>query len=210
VGHDLRSPLHALGAAIESLEDGVAADPRGTYAAIHADLTAIRSLVDDLFLLARLESGSLEFERVPVDLTELADEAVEALAPIAAQRDIRIAFRPARRVLTRGGPMQLSRALRNILDNAIKHAPAGSEVIVEVGAQPGRVLILDTGAGFADDMHDRAARGGVVRRVTSALDGTGDTGLGLVIARELAEAHGGRLIVERGPGGRVGIEVPES
>ena len=210
VGHDLRSPLHALGAAVEALEDGVAADPRRTYAAIHADLTAIRSLVDDLFLLARLESGSLEFERVPVDLTELADEAIEALAPLAAQRGIRIEFRPTRRVLTRGGPMQLSRAIRNILDNAIKHAPTGTAVVVEAGSHPGRVLVLDEGEGFAYGMPDGAARGGAVRRAVSAMDGTGDTGLGLVIARELVEAHGGRLLIERGPGGRVGIEVPEA
>ena len=81
VGHDLRTPLAALRAAVEALADGVAPDPARYLRSMQRDVEALTALVDDLFLLARIEAGRLELHPVAVDLTEVADEAVEALAP---------------------------------------------------------------------------------------------------------------------------------
>jgi signal transduction histidine kinase len=103
LGHDLRTPLSAMQAAVEALQDGVAEDPDRYLASIGSDVAVMSDLVDDLFLLSRLETKAIEFEPMPVDLAELADEAVEALAPVAARR-----YSPAEsRVtvsLTNGGP----------------------------------------------------------------------------------------------------------
>ena len=81
IGHDLRSPLAALQAAIEAMVDGVAPDPQRYLRSMQHDVEALRSLIDDLYLLARLDAGRFDLERVSVDLVEVADGAVESLAP---------------------------------------------------------------------------------------------------------------------------------
>ena len=86
IGHDLRTPLSALRVAVEALADGVAPEPERYLRSMQRDVEALSALVDDLFLLARIEGGRLDLAREPLDLTELVDEAVEALTPAAAAR----------------------------------------------------------------------------------------------------------------------------
>ena len=152
VGHDLRSPLAALQAAIEALADGVAPDPPRYLRSMAHDVAALSSLVDDLFLLARIEAGRLELSREPIDLTELVDDAVESLRPTAAGRgiDVRlVADGPVRAMVN---PAAIGRVVRNLLDNAIHHAPPGSTVEVEVCDDGHPVVrVIDTGSGFPDD-----------------------------------------------------------
>ncbi len=123
IGHDLRTPLSALRAAVEALADGVAPDPDRYLRSMQRDVEALGALIDDLFLLARIESGNLDLERVPLDLSELVDEAVEALTPAAAARTVRIERDTPERVRVAGNPTALGRVVRNLLDNAIQHAP---------------------------------------------------------------------------------------
>lgn len=208
VGHDLRTPLAALRAAVEALEDGLAPEPHRYYSAMRRDLDAMTTLVDDLFLLARIEGGHFRFASVAVDLAELADEAVEALTPVARQRGIGVRLVTPGKVHTMGGPAELSRALRNLLDNAIRHTPPASEVVVEVHQADGALVrVVDQGPGFPEDLRDRLFDG--FSRVDAA-DGrtTGGTGLGLTIAKRLIEAHSGQIWIEPGPGGRVSFRVP--
>lgn len=207
IGHDLRTPLTALGAALEALEDRLEADPSRYLGAMRRDLEAMRGLVDDLFLLARIESGTLHFERVPLDLAELVDEAVEALWPVARKRGVRIRLENGQGVAASGGPAELSRALRNLLDNAIRHAPPDTEVVVHVvGDGEATVRVIDQGAGFSDELRESVFRG--VIRAEGGGRAAGGAGLGLAIAKGLVEAHGGRIWIEPGPGGRVGLAVP--
>lgn len=208
VGHDLRTPLAALRAAAEALEDGLAPEPARYYAAIRSDLDAMTGLVEDLFLLARIESGRAALSRVPVDLAELADEAVEALSPVARQRGVGIRLETSGHVITLGGPAELSRAMRNLLDNAIRHSPQGSEVVVEVrDVDSAMVRVVDQGPGFPDELRHRSFDA-ITRQ--GPFDGrtSGGAGLGLVIAQRLIEAHGGGIGVEPGPGGRIAFRVP--
>ena len=102
VGHDLRTPLSALRAAVEALTDGVAPDPERYLRAMGRDVEALGALVDDLFLVASIESGRLELHREPVDLSELADEAVEALAPAASARGVSLGLRSTGSVRVNG------------------------------------------------------------------------------------------------------------
>jgi len=209
IGHDLRTPLTALRAALDALEDDLAPEPHRYFAAMRGDIEAIRRLTDDLFLLARIEAGSFAFERVPADLAELADEAVEALTPVAVQKSVNLRVAMDGSTVAEVGISEISRAIRNLLDNAIRHAPHDSDVVIEVGEQSGGVVIrvIDGGDGFTDDLRD-AIIATPVRAISSQGRTHGGTGLGLTIARGLVEAHAGRLWVEDGPGGRVAMWIP--
>jgi signal transduction histidine kinase len=217
VGHDLRTPLAALRVAVEALADGVAPDPDRYYRSMQRDVAALSALVDDLFLLTRLESGRVDLTPDTVDLTEIADEAIEALAPVAAEHRVQVRLAADGRVRAQGDPLALGRVIRNLLDNAICHAPAGTAVEVAVGAGgtarvrraegTARVRVVDEGPGFdvafAPHAFDRFSRADASRARE-----TGGTGLGLAIARGLVEAQGGRIWIEPPPGGRVAFEVP--
>jgi signal transduction histidine kinase len=208
VGHDLRTPLAALHVAVDALADGVAPDPDRYLRSMRRDVEALAALVDDFFLLARIESGRLDLHPVPVDLTEVADEAVEALTPVAAATDVTLALDASTRVHVRGNPTALGRVVRNLIDNAIRHAPSGSVVRVAVAAD-GRpsIRVVDDGPGFPPGFGDEAfAR--FTRADASRNRATGGAGLGLAIARGLVEAHGGRIWIEAPPGGRVAFELP--
>jgi signal transduction histidine kinase len=208
VGHDLRTPLAALRVAVEALADGVAPDPDRYLCSMRRDVDALAALVDDLFLLASIESGRLDLHPVPVDLTEIADEAVEALAPVAAATGVTLALDASSRVHVQGNPTALGRVVRNLIDNAIRHAPSGSIVNVVVAAD-GRpsIRVVDEGPGFPPGFGEEAfAR--FTRADASRNRATGGAGLGLAIARGLVEAHGGRIWIEAPPGGRVAFELP--
>ena len=157
VGHDLRTPLAALQAAIEALADGVAPDPPRYLRSMAHDVAALSALVDDLFLLSRIEAGRLELRREPIDLTELVDDAVESLRPTAASRGIDVRLVADKPVRAEVNPAAIGRVIRNLLDNAIDHAPTGSTVEVEVRDDGHPVVrVIDTGAGFPADFASTA------------------------------------------------------
>ncbi|MET0143806.1 MAG: HAMP domain-containing sensor histidine kinase [Ilumatobacteraceae bacterium] len=208
IGHDLRTPLSALRAAVEALADGVAPDPDRYLRSMARDVDALAALIDDLFLLSRIEGGRLELDRHPVDLAELVDEAAEALGPAAEAEHITIDVATTERVPVAGNATALGRVVRNLLDNAIRHAPPGSTVRVslEDGSRP-RVIVADDGPGFPPGFEDRAFER-FTRAEPSRSRDTGGSGLGLAIARGLVEAHGGHIWIESPPGGRIAFDIP--
>jgi len=208
VGHDLRTPLASLQAAIEALEDGVAPDPDRYLRSMERDVAALGALVDDLFLLARMDSGSITIDSMPVDVTEIADEAIEVLRPVAVRSDVVLRLEAEDRTVVPGGTEAVSRALRNLIENAIRHSPPGSEIVVQVRNGHGAtVRVVDQGPGFDPEFIDRA-----FERFTRADDArgrdTGGSGLGLAIASGFVTALGGEIWAEPGPGGRVGFRLP--
>jgi two-component system sensor histidine kinase BaeS len=211
ISHDLRSPLAALRAALESLVDGVAPDPDRYLRSMTADVETLTHLVDDAFLVATISGGRLHLQQEVLDLGDCCDTAIEALSPLADARQVTLALEVTDHVRVRGNAQALGRVLRNLIDNAVRHTPTGSTVTVQVGrpepAAAPRVHVIDEGPGFPPDFLDRAlepwARADEARNRS-----TGGTGLGLAIAAGLVEAHGGRLWVEAGPGGRAGFTLP--
>jgi signal transduction histidine kinase len=208
VGHDLRTPLASLLAAIEALEDGVAPDPARYLHSMERDVAALSALVDDLFLLSRIDSGSISIASEPVDVTELADEAIEVLRPVAHRAGVSLRLEADHRTVVPGGTEAVSRAMRNLIENAIRHAPTGSDVVVEVRSGTGAtVRVLDEGPGFDPGFVDHA-----FDRFTRADDArsrdTGGSGLGLAIARGFVDALGGEIWAEPGPGGTVAFHLP--
>lgn len=208
VGHDLRTPLASLRAAVEALEDGIAPDPERYLQSIDRDVTVLSSLVDDLFLLSRLETDSVEIERIPIDVTEAVDEAIEVMAPVAAATDVRLVLEVDHRVTALGDPVAVGRIVRNLLDNAIRFAPEGSSVAVAVGEDNGAcVRVADGGPGFDPAFVDRAFDQ-FTRDDPSRGRSTGGAGLGLAIARGFVDGMGGSIWADPGPGGRVAFRLP--
>ncbi|MFA9431742.1 sensor histidine kinase [Egicoccus sp. AB-alg2] len=194
IGHDLRTPLASLQAAAEALQDGVSPDPHRYLRSMTGDVRLLRGMVDDLFVLAQLEAGALHLERLPLDLAELVDGAVEASAPIARRRGLHVQADLDGGVPVVGDARALDRVLRNLLDNAIRHAPEGTRVEVRVrgDARGCTVTVRDQGPGFPADFEPRAFDR-FARADASRTRAAGGAGLGLAIARELLEAHGGSI-----------------
>ncbi len=167
----------------------------------------LNQLVDDLFLLARIESGGFEYELVPVDLAEIADEAIEVLTPVSQLAGINIRLNTDGSSVVSTGPVPIGRVIRNLLDNAIRHAPPGSEITVTV-EMPATVRVADEGPGFPPSFTE-AAFEEFARADPARSRSTGGAGLGLAVARELVEELGGRIWAEPGPGGLVAFTLPE-
>jgi signal transduction histidine kinase len=209
IGHDLRTPLSSMQAAVEALQDGVAPDPPAYLRGLSRDLGHLSHLVDDLFLLARIEAGRLELSMMRIDLSELADEAVEALAPVAARKRVKLQVQSPGRVGVSGDPAALGRVFRNLLTNAVRHSPEAGEVTIRLDRNGNRVeaAVVDEGAGFPESIRGRAFER-FVRADDSRSRESGGSGLGLAIAKGIVEAHGGEISIDHGPGGRVRFSVP--
>ena len=209
ISHDLRTPLTALRASVEAIRDGVAADPDMYLSGMERQVRALSALVDDLHLHSRLVSGTIELQRIRLDLRELADEAMETLRPIAEVRDVALLLEARQRVLVEADGSQLARVIRNLLENAIRHAPDDSVVLVQIEEHDhvATMRVVDEGPGFPTEFRDRAFE--PFTRADPARDTrTGTAGLGLSIARGIVTAHGGSIGVGDGPGGVVEIALP--
>ena len=215
ISHDLRTPIAAIRAALEAIEDGVG-DRDRLLTAAQCDVRALTGLVDDLFLLAQLDAGRYRPTTSPVDLAEIVDEAVESLLPTAASNgvDLRVATAGQRRVM--GSDRELGRVIRNLLDNAIRHSPSGTSVSVEIRGldfherieRPAVSLaVIDEGPGFSAELLGTATDA-FVRGDPARGRSTGGAGLGLAIASGVIEAHGGELQLHPGPGGMVEVALP--
>jgi two-component system, OmpR family, sensor histidine kinase BaeS len=211
IGHDLRTPLASLQAAIEALEDNVAPDPDRYLRSMGTDVSLLGSMVEDLFVLAQLDAGEMPLDRLPIDLGEVVDGAAEAVAPLAAKHHVEVAVRIDGGVPVVADAQAIDRVLRNLLDNAIRHAPRGSGVEVAVGAAGGMatVTVHDDGPGFPPEFiehaFDRFSRADGARERSG-----GGAGLGLAIAKQLIEAHAGAIRIERGPGATVLFWLPRA
>jgi signal transduction histidine kinase len=203
ISHDLRTPLAAARAVVEALADGVIDDdlPR-YYATLASEIDRLSALVDELFELSRTQRGVLRLEYERVALGDLVSDVVASLAPLAA----------AKAVGLRGpfdgtdtdcdvAPSEMSRALRNVVDNAIRHTRPGGAVIVSASTRDAHALVAvqDDGGGIsASDLphlFDAGFRSDRARRADAG------AGLGLTIARAIVEAHGGVIDARNHNGG---------
>ena len=205
--HDLRTPISSLLAMLEALEDGLA-EPAEYVPALQQQVRTLSARVDDLFELARIDAGALTLELREAEVGALVDGCINALAPEAALRGVRLEARtaPAR---ARCEPDKIERVLLNLVTNALRHTPSDGAIAVVVERDAGdvRVSVEDTGEGIEPGterrMFDRFWRGDRARSGDGA-------GLGLAIARGLVEAHGGRIWAERRSegGARVSFTLP--
>ncbi|PFG40250.1 signal transduction histidine kinase [Georgenia soli] len=199
--HELRTPLANMQA---MLEVAVARDEpdlwQETAAALHTEQSRMARLVDDLLLLARLDGRAPRTER-EVDLDDVVHDEAQWLRR-TTDLQVEVEPLPALRVL--GDPSQLARVLRNLTDNARRHARTTISLSLRRHGGSAVVTVRDDGGGIAPEdrerVFDRFARLDEARGRDQ-----GGSGLGLAISREIARAHGGELLVAdaTGPGGAV-------
>jgi heavy metal sensor kinase len=203
--HELRTPVAVLRTEADvtlSRPTRTEAEYRESVAVMRDAARRLARIVDDLFLLARADAGHLPIRRGPVYLEEIVDDAARAVRAIAQERGVRIDVTPLQDSPFSGDADLLGRLLLNLLDNAIKHSPSGGIVTISL-SRVGReywIGIADQGAGIPVDaqeqIFERFFRIDKVRSREAPIDG-GGAGLGLAIARWIAEAHGGRLELVR-------------
>jgi signal transduction histidine kinase len=201
VAHDLRSPLTSILMRAElmlagkrgTLPDASSQDLRK----IESNVRSLVSLINDFLDLARFEGTGFKLERVEVDLVGLIDEAVDQFRPLADNRQLRVqVIRPIAPMLTCGDRQRLMQVISNLIANAVKFTPPGGDVAIRFAYERGmvKVNVADTGPGIPEEaipaLFQRYAR---VGRAAKQVEGTG---LGLMIVREIVEAHGGTVGVE--------------
>jgi signal transduction histidine kinase len=194
--HELRTPLTILRTEVEISLKGEAAQRLLT------DIDAMTHVLDQLLELAELE-GELPANKTIVDLSELAADVVSQMAPLALMHGKDIAMEGGQTpVPVRGNYHMLFRALRNLVENAIRHTPKGSQVSVDVIA-PGTLSVADRGPGIP--VSDRAL---VFQRFwRRERDSRDNAGLGLAIVAKIAQLHGGEVTILDNAGGGARISV---
>jgi signal transduction histidine kinase len=214
VSHDLRTPLAGIRAIVEALEDGLVEDPETVaryYATLRGEADRLAELVDDLFELSRAQAGALQLQLERVSLGDIVSDALAGASPIAAAKGVRLEGRldgPPAEVEVSAS--EVLRALRNILENAIRHTPSDGSVVVEAGSDDrgAFVSVRDTGGGIPEQdlprVFEVAFRGDAART-----PGEAGAGLGLAIARGFVEAHRGDITVRNENGGcRFTVRLP--
>jgi signal transduction histidine kinase len=216
VSHDLRTPLAGVRAMIEALEDRVVDDDETVaryYATMRREIDRLAGLVNDLFELSRIQSGSLALDIESVALDELVGDAVAGAAIAASAKgiDLRGEVGEPSPVVELSTP-EMVRVVRNLLDNAIRHTPPGGVVVITAGLDPtgqtAEVSVQDACGGIPegdlDSVFEMAYRGDTART-----PGDGGGGLGLAVARGLVEAHHGEISVHNhAPGCRFTVRLP--
>ena len=213
MSHDLRTPLAGLRAVSEGLEDGVIEDVPGALRQMRSTVDRMTGLVDDLFELSRLSAAPLPTRRSAVSLRELAEDVAGENNEHARAEGVRLALSTPNnddRLAVQGDPDELTRAVTNLVGNAIRHTAPGGTVTVSVDRETDgrvRLAVTDACGGIPDDdlerVFDIGWRGDEQRTPEPAGNSTHASGggLGLAIARGVVESHDGRIGVTNVDGG---------
>jgi signal transduction histidine kinase len=203
--HDLRSPLTAMRTQVEAalLHPGDTNWVEMSLAQLNS-LERLEALVSDLLMLAKLDAGAPSI-RENLDLAGLVREELDR-----RPRRVTVSTDLQTGVKVTGDPLRLARLFTNLLDNAERHAT--ENVVIAVHAENGTAVLMieDDGAGIAPDKREEVFRR-FTRLDAARSKDSGGTGLGLPIAREIAQEHGGTLVVEDSPrGARFVLRLPLS
>jgi len=201
LAHELRTPLTTIQSYIEAFQDGVWVADEKNMASVYEEVQRLTRLVNDLEALSAAESSYLTLDKKEVDLRELTEKVLAKVRPLFEEKGVSLVFdgQPARsknlRPKVRVDADRISQILLNLLSNALKFTPKKGQVTLSLEERKDevRVKIKDTGIGIPREdlpyIFERFYRG----RNRQSGDGSG---IGLTIARELAEAHGGRIEVQ--------------
>ena len=198
ITHELRTPITVIQGNIEGVLDGVYAADEAHLKSILEEIQRLSHLVDDLRTLALAESGALQLEKEPTDLAVLVGETVAGLRAQADEAGVSLETDlPADAALVTVDPERLRQVLTNLLMNALRHTLAGGRICVRfevVQPDEARISVEDTGIGIRPEDLPY-----IFDRFYKSKDSTG-MGLGLAIARNLVQAHGGSIQASSQPG----------
>ena len=212
LAHEMKGPLAAIRASVEILQDAPAEAERVRFlASIEGQGARLAAMIDKMLALAAAESRQALEAPQPVDLVELADEALQALEPRLARRGLRVQRDLPAQAMLPGDRFLLAHAVSNLLENALDFSPDGGAIDVALDDDGGawRLRVSDRGPGLPDFAAER-----VFERFYSLPrpDGARSSGLGLNLVREVAQLHGGvaRLGNREGGGAVAELRLPRS
>jgi signal transduction histidine kinase len=215
VSHEFRTPLTSIQGYLDLVLEGEAGEltdgQRAFLGVARRNAERLLRLVGDLLFVSRLEAQSLALERAEVDLAEIARESVEAAAPLAEERGTTLALHAEQVPPVYGDRARLGQLLDNLLSNAVKFTGRDGRVEVKAERVDGAVLVTvsDTGIGIPAEELERLFER-FFRSSNATARSIPGTGLGLTIAKAIAEGHGGSISVrsEEGVGTTVIVGVP--
>jgi signal transduction histidine kinase len=207
VSHELRTPITALHALLENIVDGVAEPDAETMRMALSQTARLGELVTNLLDLSRVEGGAIPLQLRPFRVDEFLHEAIEHVAISPADVRITVEVSPSD-LMAVADPARLRQVVVNLVDNAIRHSPAGSRVSVLASAEEPaglRLDVCDEGPGIPPAERER-----VFQRFSRGATSAGGTGLGLAIARWAVELHGGTVeVMDVRMGCRIRVTLPD-
>jgi signal transduction histidine kinase len=202
LAHELRTPLTTIRGYHEALADGVLPASRENFATIEAELSRVQRLIDDLSRVAAAEEGRAVLHRQPVRVTDLLTSAIAAAAPTFNRAGVALSLNPLDDGVVLVDPDRLQEVLANLLNNALRHTPAGGQVTLGAvsSGQTVQLNVTDTGDGITAEHLPRVFER-FYRIDSDRADQHGGSGIGLAITRALVQAHDGRVQAHSaGPG----------
>jgi two-component system, OmpR family, phosphate regulon sensor histidine kinase PhoR len=209
VSHELSTPLTSVRLLAETLEDTIDTDPdkaQQFVEKIEKEVQYLTGMVAELLELSRIESGQLPMTIEPIEAAQMVREVMARMLPLAQRHRVRLLTDIQQgKMLVAADSKLITRVLVNLVHNAIKFTPSGGKIVIGTAPQKGqlvqRFFVRDTGVGIrAEDLPRVFERFFKTDRARSKADfigpGGGGTGLGLAIARQVVEAHGGRIMAE--------------
>lgn len=201
LAHEMKGPLAAIRAAVEIVQDAPDGPERARFLAnIEGQGARLSAMIDKMLALAAVESRQALEAPQPVDLVELAEEAVQAIEPRLARRGLHVLHALPARAMVSGDRFLLAHAVANLLENAVDFSPADGAIELALDEDAGRwrLQLSDRGPGFPDFASER-----VFERFYSLPrpDGARSSGLGLNLVREVAQLHGGEARLRNRDGG---------
>jgi len=199
IAHDLRTPLTRLRSDVQvALQQGGAEVHKAALERVHGELEKMQSIFSSLLAISRAESGGMPVKRAVVDFSELLNELVELYTPSAEEHGLVLHGAVADGLLIYGNRQLLAQIISNLLDNALKYVPAGSDVRLHAQRQDNqiKVVVEDGGLGIPPTMRDK-----VFERFTR-LDPSrtmAGSGLGLSLAKAFVELHHGTIAITKSP-----------
>jgi len=200
--HELRTPVAtARTAASVALQQQHRdeADYRETLEIIEQQTVRLSRVVDDMFTLARADAGNFPVRSTPMYLEEVVDEVVRAARVIASTKDVSIETDTTPSAAFTGDEDLIRRMIVNLIDNAVRHAPSGSAVHVDLDTTDAgyAIAIRDHGPGIPVEIRPHIFERFYRRDAASRLGGHDGAGLGLALARWIANVHGGDVVLAR-------------
>ncbi len=215
VSHELKTPLAAIQATVETLLDGALHDPKHNVnflGRIHENVDRLNRLVNDLLELSRIETGQQHLELTPTPLMPALEACIQRLEHRAQARQQQLTLaEDSQPVSAQADDLALDQILDNLVDNAIKYTPPGGSITLKTSQENGMVRfdIIDTGFGIAEkDLPRIFERFFRADRARDRQDP--GTGLGLSIVKHLVQAHGGKIDVQSnlGQGSKFSVLLP--
>ena len=213
--HDLRNPLSSMrGLSQLMLEMPLEpAQKQEFLETIHRTSDELLTLVNDLLDVAQIESGTLDLRREHRDVGKLVNERLVHLGPTAVRKNIEIKFETQGAITANIDSARFSQVIDNLISNAIKFSPAGTNVYVFVDSALAsvRFAVQDEGPGITDADRENLFKN-FQKLSARPTAGEKSTGLGLAIAHKIVDSHGGSIIVERGAkgGAKFVVSIPTS